>query len=63
MAAENGGHRYETELRHCRAMYNKFVFSRVHWLQMWHCPHLLLSAVLRRRATAALLPATGLYQS
>ena len=44
-------------------MYNKFVFSRFHWLQMWHCPRLLLSAVLRRRATAALLPATGLYQS
>jgi len=35
----------------------KSVFSRVPWLSTRHCSHLLLSAVLRPRASAARLPA------
>ena len=39
----------------CLYFLYKSVFSRVHWLETWRCPHLLLSAVRPPRATAALL--------
>ena len=47
--AKNGGHRYETKLRHCHTMYifNKSAFSFVRQLTTWHCTHALLRAVMR----------------
>ena len=46
---KNGGHRYETKLRHCHTMciFNKSALSFVRQLTTWHCTHALLRAVMR----------------
>jgi len=46
-------------MKFCRPLRANFVFSRVPWLWTWHCPRLLLSAVLRPRACGGSRPGPG----